>query len=330
ESNNLESLPESIKKLKSLQSLSLNNNKLEMILESITTLPSLHTLKLSYNNLTTLPESIENLESLQVLDLNSNKFSNLPESMYCLKNLIDISLGGNPWEEEWKDIEKKDIASILDFFRQKATINVFISYPIDESKFYRIKDFVDYLEKQKDIIRPYCYNEELKGSIDEWMEETVPKCQLMFFIGTQKSIFSTECTLEILLARQNNIPIIPIKGVDINWEDLANIGFKRGIGFEFEIKNFDKLCKKLYSYIYKFKREIDLTDKEHARYKKCILETICLIEEKLKSNIYKSVFEDKFAEIEALNQELKSGKIEFDKFFEKFSKFLRQNNLMKS
>lgn len=105
----------------------------------------------------------------------------------------------------------------------------------------------------------------MKGNIDAWMEETVPKSQLLLFIGTQQSILSKDCNEELRLARVNKIPRIPIRGLDLSWHELANVGLSRELGFEFDEKEFSKLCENLYIYICEFKRKRDLFGKEEDK-----------------------------------------------------------------
>ena len=223
----------------------------------------LQTLNLSRNKLDTIPESIGDLKSLQILNLNSNELTKLPNSIWKLHKLNYIKLFFNPWDEEWKEIVKRDAPAIREFCRHRVTINIFISHTVAEFKSYRIKDLAEYLEKQSEINQVYFCEEDLKGNIDMWMEETVPKSQLLLFIGTQKSIFdSKDCAFELFLARKYDIEIIPIKGVNVSWEDLAKVGLSRKLGFEYSDKDFQKFSTDLYRYIREYKRNKDLVTKK--------------------------------------------------------------------
>ena len=313
--NKLTTLPKSIGNLKSLQLLNLRNNELTILPERVGNLSSLQELYLSGNNLTTLPESIGNLKTLENLFLHDNKLTTLPGSMWQLEKLKTLELDGNSWKGEWKEIVKRDVHTILEHCRQKATINIFISHTVNEFTFYRIKELAIYLEQQQEINQVYFCEENLKGNIDAWMEETVPKSQLILFIGTQQSIFnSRDCSNELFLARKYDIEVTPIKGVDVSWEDLAKVGLSRELGFEFDKNNFDKLCQDLYRYICEFKREKDLIGKELSKIEKSKLEIIDLTINYMNSTEISRLFKESFTQIETLKQKFKLEKITFEEF----------------
>ncbi len=81
--NLLETLPEAISKLTSLQELYIANNKLSSLPESIGSLSSLRVIKANNNVLTTLP-SVGSLHNLLELLVNENLLVSLPEDIgYC-------------------------------------------------------------------------------------------------------------------------------------------------------------------------------------------------------------------------------------------------------
>ena len=316
--NQLITLPESIGNLQSLQKLILQSNKISSLPESIGNLRSLQKLILLDNQLTLLPESIGNLQSLQKLSLTLNKLTSLPVSMWKLENLKILTLKKNIWENEWREMAQRDIPSILEFCKQKASINIFISHTVNEFALYRIKELAEYLEHQSEINQVYFCEEDLKGNIDAWMEETVPKSQLLLFIGTKQSKLSKDCWEERRLALKNDIPIIPIKGIDVDWKDLTSIGLSRELGFEYDEKNFEKLCADLVKYIHGFKRERDLLGKEQDKIYDGKLRISSLFKEHITSEDLNKIFSDNFSEIEFLEREFKSKKIKFTEFLRRF------------
>ncbi len=260
---NLENLPEDFGNLKDLNFISIIKNQLTSLPESIGVLNNLKELMLSGNNLTSLPESFVNLISLQKLDLSNNQFKEIPTQLWALKKLTQLDLNGNPLSSEENTIIQKVPDLIREYLRKKATIRVFISHAVVDFEPYRIGDLVEYLEKQKEISQVYFCEEDLAGNIDEWMLDAVQKCQLLLFIATNKSVFnSVDCANELQLADKFSIPIIPIKGYDVDWTNLAEKNLSRELGLEFDRDNFEVFCENLYKYIENFKREIDLLEKE--------------------------------------------------------------------
>jgi hypothetical protein len=221
---------------------------------------------LSDNHLTSLPESFVNLTSLQRLDLSNNKFNEIPTQIWAFTELTELNLGGNPFSSEENTITQKVPDLIRDYLRKKATIRVFISHAVVDFESYRINDLVNYLESQKEISEVYFCEADLAGNIDKWMLDAVQKCQLILFIGTKKSLFnSVDCANELQLADKFSIPIIPIKGYDVDWSDLAEKNLSRELGIEFDKDNFDVFCEDLYKYIENFKREINLMEKKERK-----------------------------------------------------------------
>ena len=262
----LVNLPEDLGNLQYLKYISLTKNKIETIPSSISEIKTLKELLLSGNKLSVLPESFVNLTSLEKLDLSNNQFKEIPTQIWALKELTQLTLNGNPLNSEENTIIQKVPDLIRDYLRKKATIRIFISHAVIDFDAYHIGDLVEYLEKQKEISEVFFCEEDLAGNIDAWMLETVQKCQLLLFIATSKSLFnSIDCANELQLADKFSIPIIPIKGLDVNWEDLAEKNLSRELGIEFDKDNFDLFCSNLYKYIENFKREIDLMDKTGRR-----------------------------------------------------------------
>ena len=261
--NKLEELPEDLGNLKDLTLIYIKENNITSLPESIGDLINLKELMLSANKLISLPESFVNLTSLQTLDLSNNQFKEIPTQLWALKNLTSLDLSGNPLSSEESIVIQKVPDLIREYLRKKATIKIFISHAVIDFEPYNVRDLVDYLEKQKEISEVFFCEEDLAGNIDEWMLDNVQKSQLILFIATKKSVFnSPDCANELQLADKFSIPVIPLKGDDVDWPDLAEINLSRELGLEYDKVNFDAFSESVYKYVENFKREINLMDKE--------------------------------------------------------------------
>ncbi|MFX1445616.1 MAG: hypothetical protein ACFFHV_19545, partial [Promethearchaeota archaeon] len=259
----LAELPTDFGDLKDLRVISMPKNKMTFLPESIGQLNNLKELMLLGNNLTSLPETFANLTSLQKLDLSNNQFKEIPTQLWALEEITELNLSNNPFNPEDMIISQKVPDLIREYLRKKATIKVFISHAVIDFEPYRIGDLVKYLEKQKEISQVFFCEDDLAGNIDQWMLDTVQQSQLILFIATKKSVFqSADCANELQLADKFSIPVIPVKGDDVSWQDLAEKNLSRELGLEFSKDIFDAFCKDLYAYIENFKREIDLMGKK--------------------------------------------------------------------
>ncbi|KKL74657.1 hypothetical protein LCGC14_2062690, partial [marine sediment metagenome] len=262
----LKELPENFGKIDGLTKLIIKNTDLTSLPESFGDLNELTELNLSNNVIASLPESFVNLTSIRKLDLGYNQLSEIPTQLWALKELTKLHLSNNPLNDEDKNISQKVPDLIREYLRKKATIKVFISHAVIDFEPYRIGELVDYLEKQNEISQVFFCEEDLAGNIDEWMLDAVQKCQLLLFIGTNKSVFnSVDCDNELQLADKFSIPVIPLKGKDVDWPDLAERNLSRELGLEYDTENFEDFCKNLYKYVENFKREINLMEKSELR-----------------------------------------------------------------
>lgn len=327
EQNQLQTLPETIGNLKKLKTLNLEENQLTTIPDSIGSLSSLIIIKLSNNQLTTIPESIGSLEALERLELINNKLTSLPWTVWQIKNLKYLNLDNNSWKEEWEELAKRDLPSILNYCQKRASINVFLSHAIVDFDYFRINAFTEFLEKQNEIYHVFYCETDLKGNIDDFMNETVPKCQLLLFFASKKSVFnSVDCVHELELARKNNIQIIPIKGADVGWEDLKRHNLDRLLGHEFDGDNFIEFCGKIYEYIKQFKRDVNLFEPEEAKFDKEKLNVKNLITNYLDSEEFKNNLRKNLIAFNELFQKVSSNQISMNEYFENLTKLINQKS----
>lgn len=91
-------IPNSLKMLKELQYLNLNNNCLSFLSDVICELHQLKKLYVSQNKLNQLPSNLGNLLNLEVLSLNTNYLTNLPDSCARLNKLEVLYLNDNKFK----------------------------------------------------------------------------------------------------------------------------------------------------------------------------------------------------------------------------------------
>jgi hypothetical protein len=310
ENNELTTLPESIGNLKSLRELYLDENKVTKLPESIGNLESLKELKLFDNNLSILPESIGTLKLLQKLNLWGNKLTTLPDSLRNCKNLESLELRKNLWKGEWKEIEEYDCQKVLEMCRQKAPITIFISHSISDEKEYNVNNLKVRLKGKKEIREVYSSG-----------ENNVSDSQLLIFIATKNSITDTQSRHELGLALTHGIGIIPIKGTDIEFEDINQLDLKEEghgyfdlgdkLGFEFDSKKtkLKKLCDELYEYIKLYKRDFNLFDVEERKINIERENVKTIIEELIESVEFRENLMENFTQLKAISEELRTEQI---------------------
>jgi hypothetical protein len=138
----------------------------------------------------------------------------------------------------------------------KRGIRIFITHAVADYNRYRINEIAQFLENQKGIRYVYYCESDLTGNIDAWMKKTVPRCQLLLFMSTEKSLNSVDCATELNLARENELTVIPILGVDLSWDDLSKLNVHRDIGANFDPMEFEDFLNTLYQQIQIFKKSL--------------------------------------------------------------------------
>jgi len=349
----LTTLPESIGKLSSLQKLDLEGNKLTTLPKSISKLTSLQELKLWDNQLSTLPESIGQLSSLKLLRLESNQLTTLPESFSQLKSLENISLSNNNWAGEWANIVKEVVPlsppyGVLKLCRKLHGIIIFISHAMKDEDKYHILELNNFLEKnvtvrendmKMNIVHDVLICEEdLIDDIWDFMTKNVPKSHLLLFIATKNSIASEPCRYELFLANKYEIEILPIKGMNIKWEDLRKVGLinqsREHQGnldlsspkkkFEFNGENFDDICKQLSDFIKMYESELKKS-KTRSEIELLFLEDIKKeFIDVINSREFRNLMKDNLEGFKRTYQDLSKDKITIFEYYYKLGKILKR------
>ena len=139
--------------------------------------------------------------------------------------------------------------------RLKRGLRVFISHSVEDFNRYRIEDIANFLRMQKKIGHVYFCEAHLTGNIDKWMKKTIQKSQVLTFISTQNSLSSKDSIFELNLARENELHLIPILGVGLQWDDLEKLDLHREFGLTYTPMEFEKFLDELYQYILKYRKE---------------------------------------------------------------------------
>ena len=311
--NQLKTLPESIGKLKSLQLLDVEKNKIEWLPESIGNLKAVEKLDASNNKLILLPGTIGDLRSLQTLDLRRNLFKTLPGSLWRLTNLRDVRISGNPLVQEWSPLKTRTTEEIQEFCRRVGSVNVFISHAVADYKTYQISEIADNLKSTDEINYVYHCMQDMKkeGQFDKFMNEKIPKCQILLFIATKKSLQSADCQHEIALAKTQNLKIIPILGNDLTWEDpdFKRSGITRELGLEFKEHDLKTLCKEIYDYIHQYKRKHEVFTREEAEIKSELNNIEHTLRNFFESEEFEKILKHNLSQFKELFQNLNQDKI---------------------
>ena len=317
--NKISALPNAIGKLKSLKGLYLFNNELTSLPNSFWNLKALEILYLNTNQLTKIPDSITQLINLRELYLGRNYLNELPTSIWKLKNLIRLSLPTNPWKDDWIEVSKRDPASVLEYCRQTAPINIYLSHSRTDTNDLQIERITKYLEQQKEISNAFSRKIDWPSGNYNYLEKLISSCQLFLYFATKSSVFrSKDCEQELKIANMFKLQIIPIKGIDLDWRELSRVGLSRMLGFEFNKNNFDGFCSNLYSYIKQFKQDINLFDPEDGKIDRIVL----FLKTYLRSKEFSDLIRDCTEEFEKFLQKLSEKKTSPIDFLSKTTHYL--------
>ncbi len=289
--NQLKKLPDTFENLVALQTINLERNQFEFLPDSICKLECLEAMYLAKNQLSYLPHHFGNLKKIAKLNISDNQFITIPSQIGYLTEIRDLNLQNNPLDGESKLIASRDLQSIRNWCLQRADIHIFLSHAVIDNNPYRLDEIERFLERCPGIYEIFCCEKNLVGDIDKFMQEYIPKSQLFLFLATKNSIFkSKDCKYEIELARKQNLEIIPIKTSDVSWEDLAVVGLSREFAIKYDPSKFDEFCDKLYQYISRIRKTINLFEKDRANFNKKLLTAKNTITNFLETDEFRQIF----------------------------------------
>ncbi|MFX0010970.1 MAG: leucine-rich repeat domain-containing protein, partial [Candidatus Hermodarchaeota archaeon] len=323
-----------------LEGLHLGNNQIDLIPSNIGTLTNLKSLNLSSNHLSTFPQTFWNLNLLEGLDLSNNEFlilpdeilklrwlkrlrirnnnlTKLPSIFWKMQNLELLDIEENPWRDDWKPISEMNLKEQLDFCKKRELINIILLITPEEEGFYRISELVSFILSREEISNIASINTFNLIDPSNW-SNILKDFQLALFFASQNSLFKSGRIKEILnLVKEQYIQVIPIKGSDVSWGELAEVGLSRELGIEFTENNFEEFCDNLYRYICEFKHAVDLIDKEEGTYDKSILEFKILFKEFVNSEQFRNLVLQNIEAISSIKAMYENGELSYIDYIEK-------------
>ena len=95
-------------------------------------------------------------------------------------------------------------------------MSIFVSHAVVDYEPYKLASLADYLETKPEVYDVLLCEQDLSGNIDEFMDKNVPISDIIFFLGTNKSIFnSVDCANELEISRKYEVPVLSLKGTDV-------------------------------------------------------------------------------------------------------------------
>ena len=126
--------------------------------------------------------------------------------------------------------------------------------------------------------------------------------------------------------KEEGIQIIPVKGSDVSWGDLAEVELSRELGLEHAQDDFHQFCEKLYDYILDFKHSVDLIDREQGELDKSLLEFRIIIKEQISKLEFKELITQHIDNCTDILNQYKNGEISQEEFVQQFGMLLKETS----
>lgn len=139
-------------------------------------------------------------------------------------------------------LEEK-LQQLKDEFRRG--IHIFISYATKDADRFRITEVAESLTSHKEVETVLCWQKDAHGSLIEYMNENVPKCDIFLLCCSQAALQSDPIRVEWETAHIHKKYIIPIFE---SVEDIPPL-LKRLRGIHFQSDNFEGTLSNLYQEI---------------------------------------------------------------------------------
>ncbi len=218
-------------------------------------------------------------------------------------------------------------------------MSIFVSHAVVDYEPYQLAKLGDFLEAKSEVYDVLLCEQDLSGNIDEFMDQNVPISDVIFFLGTNKSVFnSIDCAHELELSRKYEVPVLSLKGTDVSWPDIISLGLKQDPGIDYNPQEFLRVCEQIYEYVKQLHKDHPLykiKKVEEAEETAAIPTTINwdsfigMLEEIIESERLRQFHESKKNEISTLISQLKSGTINDANFMMQVSQLYSQWLMMR-
>ena len=203
---------------------------------------------------------------------------------------------------------------------QQAPITIFISYSREDEERYKIKYVIFSMKHLPEIKEVYAGD-----------SSKISESHLIVFIATKRSITDRLCLQELASAINQNIPIIPYKTSEVDWEDLSKVNL--GIDYNLSDKLGIDLDEKesmyyytLYKHLKKYKSQIFLFDQLESRIDKQLMNVKTFSENFVNSEEFRNVYSENIDQFKQLAENFKDGQLTAIDYIVKIGEILRDIN----
>lgn len=247
--NNFSILPASFGFLESLEELDVSNNQLSELPDSFGKLFNLKNLDLSQNNLIKLPLSFGKLTSLTALNIQNNQLNSIPISCVMFDSNMEIQAENNPWNVEFQSLVYGKLTPVQDLLRKQAGLSITVLSKSDKVKAFDLQEFEDFLEQKDGVFSVETLISDREELNLDKVNVCVAKSDVLVIILDLNSIKSKEFRQVLQKAKSLGKKIIPVKSIDVGWENLAILGLDNLNGLELNLNQTQTSYAKIYKFI---------------------------------------------------------------------------------
>ena len=244
--------------------------------------------------------------------------------MWKMKHLHLIEIENNPWNDNWKEISGLGIDDILMFCRKREPIKILLILARNDETQFNVEELSSFLTIREEISQLTRFNE-LSVENASSKSLSLDNVHLVLFYASQDSLFKSTLFKDMIrLVKEKGIQVIPIKGSNVSWGNLAEVELSRELGLEYTKDVFHQFCEDLYAYILDFKHSVDLIDREQGKFDKSLLEFRTIMKEHINKSEFKNLVTQRMDKYTHILNQYKNGEISQEEFVHKFGMCLRE------